>query len=170
MSEKEPLSIERRAALKDQINLAQKNAIGPAEADVVEYVNAEKMHKALASGILDVEEFNSEYRASFKNPRNVICSNAEELAWVLREIDVDVRWAEHERAHWETALSHGFEKPVVGVYFVSRRRSSYLEPVFFTLPGCIPEGMSGEAAVTALRVIIGAPTNLSSSDKQMLGQ
>ena len=119
----------------------------------------------------DRQGYENTVREMRTNPTYLMFSNPHEFL-ILKQFFTEPRFMwnyEHETQHFYRAIELGFQNPMIGI-FHSDDEQGNLRVQYVMHPGEIPQGMSDEQMVEALRQITAAPTSLSDGDKYVLGQ
>lgn len=119
--------------------------------------------------VFDRENYLRELQKFNNNQKNIIMESPEVLDY-MAELFPEIREkCDHEKSHYLAACKHGLQ-PIFGMYFIKYDLFGFRYGIqLLTLPGLLPAEMSDGMYLDALRAMIAAPADLSTSDFQMLG-
>lgn len=138
--------------------------------DFLDWKKAFNSQREMHSGRvpLDRQKFDEAIKKLRRRPTYATFDNPHEFL-LLRKFFSEPRFLAnfgHECEHVNTARSLGFQKPFMGIFFYLGEKGE-TRVQYFMHPGPIPEGMSVEEVVAALKIINKSPSWLSEGDRYL---
>lgn len=117
----------------------------------------------------DRDNYHRELLEVMQNPQYILMKTPEELDIMTELIPEIGEQSIHEKSHYRVASERGLQ-PIFGIYYVKLDIIGFrFDYQLFTSPGPLPPHISDNMYIDALRAMIAAPPDLSSSDSHMLG-